>query len=148
MKEFDKIYFKHMLEKKTSKANKIEVGKRVKQELMTYIDNRKDEMTPKDYSKVEKMATDISNELDPEKIFDDLMKVGEIVGLKDSYSRMVAKVIQIANELENHETLKADVLGEPEPEGGKEEPAPDEEDEEPPKKKGEEEDEDEFDLGL
>lgn len=165
MKKFDKLFYKHMFEKKTiNAANKKEVGKRVEQEIMSYIDKRKDDMPSADYEKIQQKVNKLINTLNPETIFDDLITIGEIVGLKDSYSRMVGKVMTIVDELENKETSKTDILGEPkaEEEPAPEEPNPDEEisskdneeKAELPKKKNkkkdseEEEEEDKFDFDF
>ena len=126
MKEFDKFYYKYMLEAKTDTANQEQVGKRVHDELMSYMDKKKDDMSAEDYTKVQGMVKDVADELNPETIFDDLMKIGEIVGLKDSYSRVVGTVVTIVDELESPESMKTALQGEPEAEPEAEPPAEDE----------------------
>lgn len=119
--KFNKMYLQYMLEAKPN-ANTKEVGKRISQEMMSYINNRKDDMKSSDYSKAKKMVDVVVKELNPETIFDDLMAIGKMVGLKNSYSRLVGRVLTIANELEDMDSTKAKILGEPE-----EEPEEDEE---------------------
>jgi len=110
---FNSIYFKYMLE---SNANKEQVEKRVSDELSAYIDSRKDDMSTGDQSKSAKLIKKISTELNPETIMDDLMALGKIVGLKNSYSRLVGTVLSIVDELEDEESTKTDIIGEPEAE--------------------------------
>lgn len=119
MNKFDTLYFKCIFEKKVGKnqnANSKEVSKRIEHELMSYIDQRKEDMSSEDYSKITKMVKNVSHKLNPETIFDELMAIGKVIGLKDSYSRVVGKVVSIADELENEENLKANIIGEPEAE--------------------------------
>ncbi len=110
---FNSIYFKYMLE---SNSNKEQVEKRVSDELSAYIDSRKDDMSTADQSKSAKLIKKISTELNPETIMDDLMALGKIVGLKNSYSRLVGTVLSIVDELEDEESTKTDIIGEPEAE--------------------------------
>jgi hypothetical protein len=146
---FDKIYYKHMFEKTLKNTpNAEEVGKRVEDELGVYIDSRKEELGEENYVKIMKMVKDITTELDPDTIFDDLMEIGEIIGLKDSFSRVVGKVITIVDELENEETFKADVIGEPEAEPEEMPVNPEGEEGGEPAPEGEEGGEDDLDLGM
>ncbi len=111
--EFEKLYLKHMLE---AKANNEEVGKRVYDELTSYINTRKKDMTPDAISLSRRMIKDISGTLDPDTILDDLAELGNVVGLQKSFSRLVGRVITIVDEIEDEESMIQNLIGEPEAE--------------------------------